>query len=238
MPDSASRPPEVTRRRALQFGAVAAGSLAAIGRTGAAAGAESRAVTAPGRLERSFDEDWLFYRGDASGAEAVSFDDSGWRALDLPHDWSIEDLPYATSEDGAATDDPSLLVYLSGAPPEPTPPQVIGPFDENGSAGGGGGGDAGAGRGGGLDRRFPPRPAGRPGEAVVAGLAAPVHRARGGARGRHGRRHRGHPVRDPLAHVLAEVTGAGLGRPGRGDPGDLPGQRRRGAGRRRQREPA
>ena len=26
-------------------------------------------------------------------AAAPSFDDSSWRVLDLPHDWSIEDLP-------------------------------------------------------------------------------------------------------------------------------------------------
>jgi beta-galactosidase len=41
----------------------------------------------------SFDADWRFHRGDAPGAEHASFDDSGWRALDVPHDWSIEDAP-------------------------------------------------------------------------------------------------------------------------------------------------
>jgi beta-galactosidase len=40
-----------------------------------------------------FDDDWRFQRGGAQGAEAADFDDSGWRRLDLPHDWSIEDLP-------------------------------------------------------------------------------------------------------------------------------------------------
>ena len=40
-----------------------------------------------------FDKDWRFYRGGAQGAEWVSFDDSKWRMVDLPHDWSIEDLP-------------------------------------------------------------------------------------------------------------------------------------------------
>ena len=29
----------------------------------------------------------------SQGAEALKFDDSGWRKVDLPHDWSIEDLP-------------------------------------------------------------------------------------------------------------------------------------------------
>ncbi|MEO7932608.1 MAG: glycoside hydrolase family 2 TIM barrel-domain containing protein [Chthoniobacterales bacterium] len=41
----------------------------------------------------SFDSGWRFLRADAPGAEAAAFDDSRWRALDVPHDWSIEDLP-------------------------------------------------------------------------------------------------------------------------------------------------
>jgi beta-galactosidase len=40
-----------------------------------------------------FDDGWRFLRGGAQGAEAADFDDSAWRRLDLPHDWSIEDLP-------------------------------------------------------------------------------------------------------------------------------------------------
>lgn len=42
--------------------------------------------------ERStvFNQDWRFYKGDQSGAEAVDFNDSSWRSLSLPHDWSIE----------------------------------------------------------------------------------------------------------------------------------------------------
>ena len=43
--------------------------------------------------EQSFDADWRFLRGDATGAEVPSLDDSQWRVLDVPHDWSIEDLP-------------------------------------------------------------------------------------------------------------------------------------------------
>jgi hypothetical protein len=42
--------------------------------------------------DRSFDFGWRFLRADAPGAEAPAFDDSTWRALDVPHDWSIEDL--------------------------------------------------------------------------------------------------------------------------------------------------
>jgi beta-galactosidase len=41
----------------------------------------------------SLDRDWRFHLGDVTGAEASGFDDSTWRLLDVPHDWSIEDLP-------------------------------------------------------------------------------------------------------------------------------------------------
>jgi beta-galactosidase len=44
-----------------------------------------------------FDFDWRFHKGGADGAQAIEFDDSNWRQLDLPHDWSIEDLPGTNS---------------------------------------------------------------------------------------------------------------------------------------------
>ncbi len=40
-----------------------------------------------------FDADWRFHRGGAQRAEMPEYDDSKWRINDLPHDWSIEDLP-------------------------------------------------------------------------------------------------------------------------------------------------
>jgi len=40
-----------------------------------------------------FDSGWRFHLGGAQRAEQPGFDDSKWRTLDLPHDWSIEDLP-------------------------------------------------------------------------------------------------------------------------------------------------
>ncbi len=43
--------------------------------------------------KRPFDSDWRFTRDSITGAENPSFNDSKWRALDLPHDWSIEDIP-------------------------------------------------------------------------------------------------------------------------------------------------
>src|SRR5438067_9148059 len=42
---------------------------------------------------QSFDFGWKFHRGGGDGFEAPSFNDHSWRTLDLPHDWSIEDLP-------------------------------------------------------------------------------------------------------------------------------------------------
>ncbi|MFA6173633.1 MAG: sugar-binding domain-containing protein, partial [Kiritimatiellales bacterium] len=43
--------------------------------------------------DRLFNDGWLFYRGDAAGAEVAAFDDSDWRKLSVPHDWSIEPIP-------------------------------------------------------------------------------------------------------------------------------------------------
>jgi beta-galactosidase len=43
-----------------------------------------------GRATVSFDSSWRFLKADASGAEQPGFDDTAWRALDVPHDWSIE----------------------------------------------------------------------------------------------------------------------------------------------------
>ncbi len=51
--------------------------------------------------DQLFDSGWRFYRGDAAGAERPEYDDSAWRLLDLPHDWSVEDLaplPESTGE--------------------------------------------------------------------------------------------------------------------------------------------
>lgn len=42
------------------------------------------------RLHMNFNAGWKFVQEDISGAEKVTFDDSAWRVLNLPHDWSIE----------------------------------------------------------------------------------------------------------------------------------------------------
>lgn len=48
---------------------------------------------------RKFNDGWLFVHGDDSTAVAADYDDSKWRSLDLPHDWSIEQQysPYLAS---------------------------------------------------------------------------------------------------------------------------------------------
>jgi beta-galactosidase len=43
--------------------------------------------------DRSFNEGWKFVRDSVIGVEQSDYDDSQWLAVDLPHDWSIADLP-------------------------------------------------------------------------------------------------------------------------------------------------
>ncbi|MBI3717955.1 MAG: glycoside hydrolase family 2 protein [Sphingobacteriales bacterium] len=42
---------------------------------------------------RLFDANWRFIKDSTIDASGVAYDDIKWRTLDLPHDWSIEDLP-------------------------------------------------------------------------------------------------------------------------------------------------
>jgi beta-galactosidase len=64
-----------------------------------------------------FTAGWRFHRGDVAGADAPSFDDSAWRTLDVPHDWSIEDLPLESDHGQGA-------IWSEG-----TNPLRVGPFD-------------------------------------------------------------------------------------------------------------
>ena len=62
----------------------------------------------PARTRLSFNTEWQFYLGDDSLARLPDFDDSSWRKLDLPHDWSIEgsfskDNPSTTAEGALPT---------------------------------------------------------------------------------------------------------------------------------------
>jgi beta-galactosidase len=63
---------------------------------------------------RSLSQDWSFRAGEAEGAERAGFDDSGWRKVAVPHDWSIMDRP-----DGSPPFDPKATAgqdsgYLPG----------------------------------------------------------------------------------------------------------------------------
>jgi beta-galactosidase len=67
----------------------------------------------------SFDEGWLFMKDTLSGAESPNFNDSGWRIVNVPHDWSIEDLPGQNGEDIIGPFDKSAIdkgssSYLTG----------------------------------------------------------------------------------------------------------------------------
>jgi beta-galactosidase len=42
------------------------------------------------RQRVSIDFDWKFYLGEQKNAALESFDDTNWRLIDVPHDWSIE----------------------------------------------------------------------------------------------------------------------------------------------------
>jgi beta-galactosidase len=61
----------------------------------------------------SFDEGWRFIKENPDSAEDPAFNDSEWRIIDLPHDWSIEDLP--TGQAGL---------------PGQIPDSIVGPFSK------------------------------------------------------------------------------------------------------------
>ena len=46
------------------------------------------------REHQLFDNAWRFHLGDVSGGQSTALADKDWRAVDLPHDWSIEG-PYS-----------------------------------------------------------------------------------------------------------------------------------------------
>lgn len=50
------------------------------------------------RTTEVLSHDWLFHRGEASGAEAPAFDDSRWTTVTVPHDWAITG-PFDRSND-------------------------------------------------------------------------------------------------------------------------------------------
>ena len=57
-------------------------------------------TTSPRQVLRA-DYGWKFLLGDPTDAAAQSFQDSGWRTVDLPHDWSIEQAPSEKNATGS-----------------------------------------------------------------------------------------------------------------------------------------
>jgi beta-galactosidase len=55
-------------------------------------GFDGGTVVEPNRVRAilPFDAGWLFIVGDPAGADGTTFADTSWRALNVPHDWSIE----------------------------------------------------------------------------------------------------------------------------------------------------
>src|ERR1700743_50694 len=53
-------------------------------------GLSQRAAAPSPRENINMDAAWKFSLNDTTGADAPGFNDSQWRTLDLPHDWSIE----------------------------------------------------------------------------------------------------------------------------------------------------
>lgn len=51
-------------------------------------------LTASAQRKQSFDGGWRFHRGAAINAEAVNYDDSKWREVIVPHDFSMEPVAY------------------------------------------------------------------------------------------------------------------------------------------------
>lgn len=102
---------QVDRREVVLSSLAAAGvSLAAQGE-GVAAEASKRPAFGRGQ---PFDLGWRFHRGDGDGFEARSLDDSGWRLVDLPHDWSIEDVSAADAAPGAQAAGPFEADAIGG----------------------------------------------------------------------------------------------------------------------------
>ncbi|HEX6527945.1 MAG TPA: glycoside hydrolase family 2 TIM barrel-domain containing protein [Streptosporangiaceae bacterium] len=94
---------QVLRGAGVGFGAVAFGSMIGAPARAAIGGTEAASAVVPEARSYDFNPDWKFVlvnpdgvtdpAGAYTNAYQPGFDDSKWRALDLPHDWSIELTP-------------------------------------------------------------------------------------------------------------------------------------------------
>ncbi|TVV76610.1 glycoside hydrolase family 2 TIM barrel-domain containing protein [Sphingomonas solaris] len=144
---------ELPRRHVLKAAALGGVALT-LGNAVDATAATVRADTAGGPArDLLFDTDWRFFLGDAAQAQNPTFDDTGWRKLDLPHDWSIEDRPGAPKTTdpwvppvalwnpgphpkGAPVVSPEVPIVMASVPPASPdgPPHKVGPFDTDATA--------------------------------------------------------------------------------------------------------
>src|ERR1022692_1566463 len=65
-------------------------------------GFSSKVFAGDARQTLNFDASWLFLKGDPQGVEQPNFDDSLWRQLNIPHDWSLEG-PFNETNKGTRT---------------------------------------------------------------------------------------------------------------------------------------
>jgi beta-galactosidase len=106
-----------SRRQVLRGAAAGLGAAAlapVLGMGGSPASAQARVTArASGSRSTDFGQDWKFVlvnpegitdpTGAYSNAQDPAFDDSGWRPLDVPHDWSIELTPAQTASTSSGT---------------------------------------------------------------------------------------------------------------------------------------
>ncbi|HUB58916.1 MAG TPA: glycoside hydrolase family 2 TIM barrel-domain containing protein [Candidatus Micrarchaeia archaeon] len=85
-----SASPSSLSRRQLLKGAVGAAALVSALPAGISAYNYAPPEASSPRVRETFDFGWKFFKGDAPGAQMSDFSESGWKNVDLPHDWSIE----------------------------------------------------------------------------------------------------------------------------------------------------
>jgi beta-galactosidase len=98
--------PNLTRRDFIKMAAITAGAVAAWPLADAlatskiwrlnAVSAKTNTDTYNGWRGQNFSTGWKFNLGDVTNGQTTGFNDSAWRSLNVPHDWSIE-LPFNQS---------------------------------------------------------------------------------------------------------------------------------------------
>jgi beta-galactosidase len=89
---SSNSEPWLSRREFIQASAASIGLPLIAGHAVGGSRPREHGAVQLGR-DQPFDLGWKFFKDSGEGFEAPGLDDSAWRTLDLPHDWSIEDLP-------------------------------------------------------------------------------------------------------------------------------------------------